>query len=48
MGIVVQMLFALSLVVAPIVVWTTSAQLPARVASHFAKGGLANGFIIHE
>jgi uncharacterized membrane protein len=48
MGIVVRLLFGLSVVVAPIVVWTTSAQLPARVASHFAKGGYANGFMGHD
>jgi len=48
MGIAVRMLFGLCVVVAPIVVWTTSAQLPARVASHFARGGYANGFMPHE
>ena len=48
MGIVVRMLFGLCLVVAPIVVWTTSAQLPARVASHFARGGYANGFMSQD
>jgi len=48
MGMLVRMLFALSVIVAPIVVWTTSAQLPARVASHFGRGGLANGFMTHE
>jgi hypothetical protein len=48
MSLVVRMLFLMSLVVAPIVVWTTSAQLPARVASHFARGGHANGFMSHD
>jgi amino acid permease len=48
MGIIVRMLFGLCLVAAPIVVWTTSAQLPARVASHFARGGYANGFMSHD
>jgi hypothetical protein len=48
MGIIVRMLFGLCVVVAPIVVWTTSAQLPARVASHFGRGGLANGFMSHD
>src|SRR4030095_13019413 len=48
MGIIVRMLFGLCVVVAPIVVWTTSAQLPARVASHFGRGGLANGFMSHN
>jgi hypothetical protein len=36
MGMVMRLMFLLSLVVAPAVVWTTSAQLPSRVASHFA------------
>ena len=40
MSIVMRMLFGLCVVVAPIVVWTTSAQLPARVASHFGAGRL--------
>jgi uncharacterized membrane protein len=48
MSIAVRMLFGLCMIVAPIVVWTTSAQLPARVASHFAKGGHANGFMAHD
>jgi uncharacterized membrane protein len=48
MGIIVRMLFWLCVVVAPIVVWTTSAQMPARVASHFGRGGLANGFMSHD
>lgn len=48
MGIIVRMLFGLCIVVAPIVVWTTSAQLPARVASHFGRGGYANGFMSHD
>jgi len=48
MSVVTRMLFALSVIVAPIVVWTTSAPLPARVASHFARGGYANGFMAHD
>jgi uncharacterized membrane protein len=48
MGMVTRLLFLLSLVVAPVVIWTTSAKLPARVATHFAKGGLANGFMTHD
>ena len=48
MGIVVRMLFILCVIVAPIIVWTTSAGLPARVASHFGAGGLANGFMSHD
>ena len=45
---IVRALFVLCLVVAPVVVWTTSAQLPARVASHFGMGGDANGFMSHD
>src|SRR5262245_36177545 len=45
MNILLRMLFLLCLVVAPIVVWTTSAQLPPRMASHFGLGGMANGFM---
>ena len=48
MGTVLRMLFLLCAVVAPIVVWTTSAPLPQRVASHFARGGHANGFMSHD
>ena len=48
MGIVARVSFVLAVVVAPIVVWTTSAQLPARVASHFGRGGYANGFMSHD
>ena len=43
MGMIARMLFVLSLVVAPIVVWATSAPLPARVATHFARGGSPTG-----
>jgi len=48
MGTIVRMLFGLGVIVAPIVVWTTSARLPERVASHFARGGYANGFMSHD
>ncbi|MFO1312870.1 MAG: DUF1648 domain-containing protein [Burkholderiales bacterium] len=48
MGIVLRMLFVLAVVVAPILVWTTSAELPARVASHFGSGGMANGFMSRD
>ncbi|MFO1306724.1 MAG: DUF1648 domain-containing protein [Burkholderiales bacterium] len=48
MGVVLRMLFALCTVVAPILVWTTSAGLPERVASHFGSGGAANGFMSHD
>jgi len=29
-------------------VWMTSQQLPPLVASHFGRGGIANGFILHK
>lgn len=48
MGVILRVLFVLAVVVAPIVVWTTSAQLPERVASHFGNGGVANGFMGHD
>jgi len=48
MAIIPRLLFVLALVVAPIVVWTTSVPLPARVATHFARGGIANGFMSHD
>jgi hypothetical protein len=48
MGVIPRLLFVLVLIVAPIVVWTTSAPLPARVATHFARGGLANGWMPHD
>jgi uncharacterized membrane protein len=48
MGMVTRLLFVLSLALAPAVVWMTSTPLPARVATHFAKGGYANGFMSHD
>ena len=48
MGVILRMIFGLSVIVAPILVWTTSARLPERVASHFGSGGLANGFMSHD
>ena len=48
MAVIPRLLYVLALVVAPIVVWTTSAALPGRVASHFGRGGLANGFMNHD
>ena len=48
MAILPRLLFVLVLVVAPIVVWMTSMGLPARVATHFARGGFANGFMSHD
>jgi len=43
-----RLLFVLLLVVAPAVIWATSAPLPARVATHFGRGGLANGWMTHD
>ena len=48
MGVIPRLLYVLALVVAPIVVWTTSEPLPARVATHFGSGGYANGFMSHD
>lgn len=45
MNVIPRLLFVLALVLVPVVVWTTSADLPARVASHFGNGGLANGWM---
>lgn len=42
---IARMLFVLVLVVAPVVVFATTAGLPPRVASHFGPGGAANGFM---
>jgi hypothetical protein len=43
-----RLLFVLLLIVAPAVIFATSAPLPARVATHFGRGGLANGWMTHE
>lgn len=48
MGVIARLLFVLTLIVAPIVVWTTSQPLPATVATHFGRGGYANGFMSHD
>jgi uncharacterized membrane protein len=48
MGIIPRLMFVLVIVVAPILVWTTSAPLPARVATHFANGGQANGWMTRD
>lgn len=48
MGIIARMLFVLILVVAPVVVWSTSSSLPGRVATHFGRGGLVNGWMSHD
>ncbi|MCC6196356.1 MAG: DUF1648 domain-containing protein [Burkholderiales bacterium] len=38
----------LFLVVSPIVVYVTALPLPARVATHFGRGGVANGWMGHD
>ena len=48
MGIIPRLVFVLALVVAPIVVWMTTATLPMRVATHFASGGMANGWMSRD
>ena len=40
MAIIPRLLFVLVLIVAPVVVYATSAALPERVATHFGRGGL--------
>jgi len=48
MAVIPRLLFVLMLIVGPVVVWTTSTGLPARVATHFGRGGLANGWMTHD
>jgi len=48
MAVIPRLLFLLVLIVAPIVVYATSAGLPERVATHFGSGGLANGWMRHD
>src|SRR5260221_7581654 len=43
-----RLLFVLLLIVAPAVIFATSGPLPARVATHFGRGGLANGWVTHD
>ena len=43
-----RLLFILLLIVAPVVIFSTSASLPARVATHFGRGGYANGWMTHD
>ncbi len=45
MTVIPRLLFVLALVLVPVIVYTTSADLPARVASHFGNGGVANGWM---
>jgi uncharacterized membrane protein len=48
MAMIPRLLFVLMLIVGPIVVWATSSGLPARVATHFGRGGFANGWMTHD
>ena len=48
MGIIPRFLFVLALIVAPIVVWSTTSTLPVRVATHFGSGGMANGWMSRD
>lgn len=47
MAAIPRLLFLLVLIVVPVVVYATSSSLPARVATHFGPGGVANGFMSH-
>jgi uncharacterized membrane protein len=40
-----RLLFVLALVVVPVLIYATSTDLPARVATHFGSGGRANGWM---
>lgn len=48
MGLIPRLVFVLLLVVSPIVVYATSAPLPQRVATHFGRGGIADGWMSHD
>jgi uncharacterized membrane protein len=48
MTVLPRLLFVLLLVVAPMVIFATSASLPTRVATHFGRGGYANGWMTHN
>jgi uncharacterized membrane protein len=48
MTVFARLVFVLVLVVTPIVVFVTSLPLPAQVATHFGRGGLANGWMTHD
>ncbi len=48
MNLIPRLLFVLALVVVPVLVWTTTAGLPARVATHFGNGGVPNGWMSRD
>lgn len=43
-----RLVFALTLVVVAALVYATTASLPPRIATHFAAGGAANGFMSRD
>ncbi|MFO1324029.1 MAG: DUF1648 domain-containing protein [Burkholderiales bacterium] len=43
-----RLLFVLVLVVVPVLVYATTGTLPERVATHFGRGGLANGWMTRD
>jgi uncharacterized membrane protein len=47
-SVILRLTFVLAVVIAAVVVYATSAELPARVATHFVRGGLANGWMTHD
>jgi uncharacterized membrane protein len=48
MNIVPRLLFVLTLVIVPAIVYATTATLPERIATHFGNGGYANGWMSHD
>lgn len=48
MNAIPRLVFVLTIVVVPALVYATSAGLPPRVATHFGTGGVANGFMSHD
>ena len=43
-----RLLFVLVLVVVPVLVYATAGMLPERVATHFGRGGFANGWMTRD
>jgi uncharacterized membrane protein len=48
MSVIVRLVFVLMLVIAPVVIYSTSSMMPPRIATHFGRGGLANGWMSHD